>query len=176
MQDFKIDKVARAAFLLAIAIIFQFLGRNIPGINQFLVGPIVNAVLILATFICGARLGALVAVLTPILAWVVGQLATAMAPFIPFIVVGNLIYILIFSVLKNKKYGLYIGIILGSFIKFVFLSFSASNILKVIDIGIPKKILEKLAISMGVPQLITALAGGIIAIILIKLLYKRKAI
>ncbi|GKU27653.1 ECF transporter S component [Clostridium folliculivorans] len=176
MQDFKIDKVVKAAFLLAIAIVFQFLGRNIPGINQFLVGPVVNAVLILATFICGSRLGALVAVLTPILAWIVGQLATAMAPFIPFIVVGNLIYILTFSILKNKKHGLYIGIILGSFIKFAFLSFSASNILKAIDIGIPKKILEKLAVSMGIPQLITALAGGIIAIILIKLLYKRKAI
>jgi hypothetical protein len=176
MAKVKSNVLSKSALLLAIAIVFQLIGRTIPEINQFLVGPIINAVLMLSVYICGVKWGVLTAVLTPILAWVVGQLAAPMAPFIPFIIIGNIIYVILFGAIKEKRYGIYIGIILGSFAKFLFLSLSASYLVRLLKIGIPIKVLDKLVLSMGVPQLITALTGGIIAMVLIQILSKRKVI
>jgi hypothetical protein len=176
MAKVKSNVLSKSALLLAIAIVFQLIGRTIPEINQFLVGPIINAVLLLSVYICGVKWGVLTAVLTPILAWVVGQLAAPMAPFIPFIIIGNIIYVILFGAIKEKRYGIYIGIILGSFAKFLFLSLSASYLVRLLKIGIPIKVLDKLVLSMGVPQLITALTGGIIAMVLIQILSKRKVI
>lgn len=168
--------LSKSALLLAIAIVFQLIGRTIPEINQFLVGPIINAVLLLSVYICGVKWGVLTAALTPILAWLVGQLAAPMAPFIPFIIIGNIIYVMLFGAIRGKRYGIYMGIILGSFAKFLFLSLSASHLVKLLKIGIPIKVLDKLVLSMGGPQLITALTGGIIAMVLIQILSKRKVI
>jgi len=162
--------------LLATAIVIQLLGRTFPQINQFLVGPAINTILILITIICGLRWGILTGLLTPILALVVGQLAPPMAPFIPFIIIGNLIYVIVFKVISNYKYGNYIGILIASFLKYLFLSFSASKIVKIIGLNMPNKILEKLSIMMSTPQLITALTGGILALILISMLSKRNLI
>lgn len=175
MND-KVKKLVRASLLLAIAIIIQILGKNIPEINQFLVGPIVNAILIITAFVCGTWWGIGVGVLTPVIAWLVGQLPGPMAPFIPFIMIGNALFVIFFGILKNQqKWGKYIGLILGSFVKFLFLSFSAAKLITVFDIGLPQKIASKLVIMMGIPQLITALIGSIIALVLIKTLTKRKA-
>lgn len=175
MND-KVKKLVRASLLLAIAIIIQILGKNIPEINQFLVGPIVNAILIITAFVCGTWWGVGVGVLTPVIAWLVGQLPGPMAPFIPFIMIGNALFVIFFGILKNQqKWGKYIGLILGSFVKFLFLSFSAAKLITVFNIGLPQKIASKLVIMMGIPQLITALIGSIIALVLIKTLTKRKA-
>jgi riboflavin transporter len=175
MND-NVKRLVRASLLLAIAIIIQILGKNIPEINQFLVGPVVNAILIITAFICGTWWGVGVGVLTPVIAWLVGQLPGPMAPFIPFIMIGNALFVIFFGILKNQqKWGKYLGIILASFIKFLFLSLSASKLITIFNIGFTPKIANKLAIMMGVPQLITALIGGAIALILIELLSKKKA-
>lgn len=174
MND-KVKKLVRASLLLAIAIIVQILGKNIPEINQFLVGPIVNAILILTTFVCGTWWGVGVGVLTPVIAWLVGQLPGPMAPFIPFIMIGNSLFVIFFGILKNQqKWGKYIGLLFGSFIKFLFLSFSAAKLITIFNIGLPSKVASKLVIMMGIPQLVTALIGGVIALVLIELLTKRK--
>lgn len=176
MESTGINKAVKASFFLAIAIVFQLLGRNIPQINQFFVGPVVNAVLILTAYICGTKWGVLTGILTPVLAWFVGQLLTPLAPFIPFIAIGNAIYVIFFGVLKRYKFGIYIGIIIGSFAKFIFLSFASSNLVHLFKLNIPQKYLEKLIISMGIPQFITGIIGGIISVILIQILIKRKII
>jgi len=157
----KVDtkNIVKTSMLLAIAIVIQLLGRSFPQINQFLVGPLINAILILATFI-----------------WLVGQLPAPMAPFIPFIIIGNLVYVIAFGVLSKYKYGKYIGILVGSFVKYLFLSFSATKVVYLLDVNIPKKVLEKLAIMMSTPQLVTAIIGGIFALILITLLARRNII
>ncbi|GIM27535.1 hypothetical protein CPJCM30710_02010 [Clostridium polyendosporum] len=176
MENTSINKAVKASLFLAIAIIFQILGRNIPQINQFLVGPVVNAVLILTVYICDTKWGVLTGILTPVLAWFVGQLLTPLAPFIPFIAIGNAIYVIFFGGLKKYKFGIYISIISGSFAKFIFLSFASSNLVHLFKLNIPEKYLDKLVISMGVPQLITGIIGGIISAILIQILLKRKII
>lgn len=165
--------IVTAAMLLAIAIVMQIIGRNIPQINQFLVGPVVNAVLLLTTIYCGAKWGVLTGILTPLMAYLVGQLLPPMAPFIPFIMIGNIIYVIVFALLRKHTYGDYIGVFLGSLVKYLFLFFSANKIIHWINLGIAPKVAEKLAIMMGVPQFITGIVGGAIALAIYVMLSKR---
>lgn len=174
MENKNTRNIVRTALMLAVVIVFQFIGRNIPQINQFFVGPIVNTVLLITAYICGTKWGVLTGLLTPIMALLVGQLAAPMAPFIPFIAIGNMIYVLIFGLLKQDKIKRIIGIIIGSLAKFIFLYFSAVKLTHLFNLNIPSKVLNSLAVAMGIPQLITGLAGGIIALSLIEILAKRK--
>lgn len=169
------SKMVKSALFLSIAIVFQAIGRAYPQISQSFVGPAVNGVLILTALICGTSWGVAVGGLTPLLAYMTGQLQAAMGPFIPFIMIGNILFVLCAGLMKRyKPYGKEAGIVLGSVLKFSFLYFSALKLIYVFNLDIKPPVAKKLAVTMGYPQLITALAGGIIALILIKLLEKRK--
>lgn len=177
MDNKGIQKLVRGGLLLAIAVVIIFAGKNIPQINQLLIGSGVNAVLILAAYVCGTYYGIGVGLLTPLVALLVGQLNPAFAPFVPFIMIGNALYVLLFNLLKGKvKLGKYAGVILGSLLKFLFLYVSASKLVTLFSLNIPKPAISKLAVAMGIPQLITALIGGIIAIAIIEILKSRKVI
>ena len=126
--------------------------------NQAITGPIVNAVLFISVFITGIRGAVLIAFIPSVIALSTGLLSLVLAPMIPFIIIGNIILVLSFSFLKDKNYWL--GIVSASFLKFVFL-FSVSYIIS-----------SKLVIIMSWPQLITALAGGAIAFLVLKSIKK----
>ncbi|WP_027623518.1 ECF transporter S component [Clostridium lundense] len=171
------QKLVRTALLLALAIGVQAIGRSFPQISQIFVGSVVNAALIIAAYSCGMSWGILLGALTPMLAWIIGQLPGPMAPFVPFIMIGNAIFVIFFSIMKDKIESLkYIGVVIAAFIKYAFLSLSASKLIYIFNLGIPKKVAAKLAVMMGVPQLITALIGGFIAIILVNALVRRRVI
>ncbi|MDV3426413.1 MAG: ECF transporter S component [Bacillota bacterium] len=177
MDNKGVQNLVRSGLLLAIAVVIIFAGKNVPTINQFLAGPGVNAVLLLTAYICGTYYGIGVGLLTPLVALLVGQLPSALGPFVPFIMIGNAIYVLLFGLLKDKvKFGKYVGMLSGSVLKFLFLFLSAKKLVTLFSLNIPKKALSKLAVMMGVPQLITALIGGIIAIAIIEILKARKVI
>lgn len=172
-----VQNLIRSGLFLGIAIVFQLIGKNFPQVSQFLVGPGVNAVLLLTAYICGAYYGIAAAALTPILALVLGQFSALLASFIPFIMIGNAVYVLAFGLLKNKtRIGEYMGVAAGSLLKFLFLYYSASKLVPLLGLGIPEKALPKLAAMMGVPQLVTALLGGAAAIIIIEILKRRRVI
>ncbi|WP_309245209.1 ECF transporter S component [Clostridium sp. CF012] len=175
MKNLNINKLVKASLFLALAIVFQVIGKTAPQISQIFVGPTINAILILTSAICGGVYGILVGSLTPLLAWLTGQLPSAFGPFIPFIIIGNILFVLTFIIVsKRGKYGKYLGIIIGAFIKYIFLSVSASKLIPLLKLDIPTKIANKLVIAMGIPQLLTALIGGAFALILIEILKKRK--
>lgn len=176
----KTKNLVQAALLLAIAIAFQFVGKNFPN-SQVFVGPAVNAVLILATFAAGTSYGIMVGILTPLLAFVLGQLNPILGPFVPFIMLGNALYVLCYGLLKNKGIIFnYLGFIVGSFVKFAFLYISSTKIIHLLHIGTSGKsssVFGKLLLkTMTTPQLITALLGGFIAAVIITLLTKNKSL
>lgn len=175
MKNSTVNKLIKASLFLALAIVFQVIGKSAPQISQFFVGPAVNAILILTAAICGGFYGVLVGSLTPLLAWLTGQLPTAFGPFIPFIIIGNMLFVLSFVIVRKQgKYGKYLGIIIGAFIKYMFLWVSASKLIPLFKLNIPAKMANMLVIAMGIPQFITALIGGAFALILIEILRKRK--
>lgn len=170
-------KLIQTSLLLAIGIIFQVIGRNVPEINQFLVGPVINCILILAAVICGRWWGVGAGLLTPVMALLVGQLSAPLAPFIPFIMTGNAIFVLLFSIFQESKLVRRAGaVIIGAAAKYAFLAFSASKLISLFGLNFPPKIAKALVISMGIPQLVTALGGGALALILIEILSRRKVI
>lgn len=168
-------KLARSALLLAIAIVVQAIGSKLPPVvSQIVTGTIVNTVLLMTAYICGISYGIGVGVLTPVFAFILGQLAAPMGPFVPFIIIGNAIIVIIFGLFKSKgSWGKYVGIVLGAFFKFAFLFLSAVKIVKLLGLPFPAKVAANLAKAMGPLQLITALLGGIVSLIIIQIVVSR---
>lgn len=172
-----VQKLTRASLLAAFALIIIFIGSRLGGgapFNQIVVGPLVNAVIISAVLICDIKYGVLVSVLTPVMAALTGQLPAPMVPFVPFIMLGNATLALVLGLCAKyiKKFGIYIGIVLGAVLKTVVLSFSAKNLIGLFSLNIPKPVAAKLGVMMSAPQLYSAMAGGVVAL-LFYAVYKR---
>jgi len=133
--------------------------------QQFLTGPIVNATLFISTIILGVQAGILVGLVPSLIALSVGLLPSVLAPMVPFIMMGNAILIIGFNYLKEKNY--WIGIICASILKFIFL-FSTSSI--VINLLLKKEVASQVAMMMGPCQLFTAIIGGIVAYLFLRII------
>ena len=153
-QSKKIKFITYGAVLLALASLFPAL--HLP---QYVTGPVVNFTLIIATYILGTWGGVVVGCFTPWVAFVSGLMPVAFLP--PLIMVGNAIYTLSFGLLKRYGWaGKITGIAIGATLKFLFLAFAVTHIVKA-----PPKLIQMLSL----PQLFTALTGGIVALIVIKM-------
>ena len=131
--------------------------------NQFMAGPMVNAVLFIMPFFLGLRDSMLLAMLPSVVALAVGLLPALAAPFLPYIIVSNWVLPFIFDKLRQKGYWL--GAVSSSLAKFIFL-YGASFILTSYFISGPQ---AKLVANMfSLPQLYTALLGAIIAFSFLK--------
>lgn len=164
-----VRKLTRASMLLVFALTIIFIGSRFGGatFNSFVVGPLVNAVIILAAMLTDMKFGILVSISTPILAALTGQLAAPMVPFVPFIMLGNATLAVTFRLFHSwfKTYGRYIGILVGAVLKTAFLVLSVNYLVTVFNLNIPKPIISKLAVVMSYPQLYSAIAGGAVALV-----------
>ncbi len=159
--------ITRTAMLLAVAIAFQLLGRFLGPYNNFIVGPVVNAVLIVATAAAGVWSGIAIAVIAPLISAFTNKAAIApvILAFSPFIITGNIIWVLsyYFIAKKNKI----IALASGAILKFGFLFASISIFVGFMQL---KPAIVKTLVSLfSWPQLATAVIGGIIALVVIKL-------
>ena len=150
MHQTNIRWMSRTAILLAIALVFQM-----GGFPQFITGPLINTVLYLAAMIVGWQGGMLIGILTPVIASIRGILPPPLTPLIPFIALGNSILVILFFWLQSKNK--IAGIIIASLAKFLLLVSAVKLVVQV-----PPAIAQM----MSLPQLITALAGGAIALVL----------
>lgn len=153
-MDKKTNTLTRAAILLGIALVFQFV-----KMGQYVTGSGINAVLIVAATVCGASWAAAIGAITPFMAVVLGVQPPALIPVVPFIVAGNIIYVAVFSL--TKKYNKIAGVIVAALLKFALL-YSAVNFFVIVK--------PPIKVALSFPQLATALAGGFIALLLIKVL------
>ncbi len=157
--------IVRTGLLLALALVFQI------GLNKFgqtVVGPLVNFILIISAGIVGTGAGIIVGCLTPIIAYFFGIMP--LFPLVPFIMIGNSILVILFSFVRNKfsKGGEYFGVVISAIGKFVFLAVSVRYL---VGLFVPK-VPAKLITALSLPQLYNALIGGILALVIIKLLPK----
>ena len=158
-QQINANSVAQFAGLASIAV---FLPYVVPF--QWVVGPIVNAVLILTLLKFGFRSAVAIAVIPSLMALSGGLLPIVLAPVVPFIMLGNIILILcvdwFYSNFKDKTKGYWTGVIVGASLKFLFL-FLSVNIIS--GLLIQQELAVKVAQMMSWPQLYTAMIGGVIA-------------
>lgn len=153
-MDKKINTLIRAAILLAVALVFQFV-----KMGQLVTGSGINAVLIIAAQVCGLPWAAAIGLITPFMAVVLGVTPPAMIVVVPYIVCGNVLYVLTYSLLKKRSRILGVGV--AALLKFGLLY-------SVVNYFLSVKPPIKLALSF--PQLLTALIGGTIALIILKVL------
>jgi len=131
---------------------------------QWITGPVINAIFILALFMVGIRSALVVALVPSLMALSGGLLPAVLAPVVPFIMIGNVIFILsadwFYNNLTDEKRGYWLGIIIGAALKFLFLYLSVSFISRLL---IKQELAVKVAQMMSWPQFFTAIAGGLIA-------------
>lgn len=151
---------------------------------QPITGPIVNACLFIATAVLGVQAGIMLGLLPSLIALSVGTLPAPLAPMVPFIMASNAIMVIVFATtfkevaeqlpgtkrkLLGNFGGFFFGVISAGVLKFLFL-FSTSYI--VIHLISQKPIAQKAAVMMSWPQLTTALLGGLIAFVFLRV-YKK---
>lgn len=149
--------VSRTAVLFALTLVIQLL-----GLPQFITGPLVNAFLLLATMMVGVSSGMVIGLFTPWVAFSRGILPAPMGPMIPFfIMLGNVTLVIVFFLITTRRENnigfLGLGIFIGSIAKYLVLSQSVAFL-----VSVPPPVAKM----MQFPQLITALVGGVIAIVI----------
>ncbi len=147
--------LTRTAVLLALTVAAQSL-----RFGQAVTGPLVNAMLFISAFATGTLGGVIVGAVTPWIALAFGILKAPLAPAVPFIMLGNAALVLVFAGGNrlNRTWGRYLGVIAAAVIKFGIL---AGAIRFVLELN------PTVAAALGVPQLFTALGGGVIALVII---------
>jgi len=138
--------------------------------------------LFLAASVSGWLAGILIGIVTPFVALLRGQLPPILAPMVPFIAISNVLLVLVYffsmmylklraSKQKNpyKRIEIYVSITLAAVVKFLILTLSIKVIVPIL---IVQQISNKIAFIMTTPQLITALIGGGIALLIYEVLYR----
>ena len=163
--------ISRLALLVSLTVIVQ-----IAGFPQPITGPLINFLLFITATLLGRIAGMTLGSLTPLIALLRGQLPAVLAPLVPFIAIANSILVLIYYLLNYKtnmqiafieRLKIYIAIFFAAVAKYLFFVLTVKIIFPIIsDISIP----ERIALVLLTPQLLTALAGGILFIIILKIM------
>lgn len=146
--------ITQAAILLALGFAAQAL--HMP---QLVTGSIVNAILIVASVMIGPWGGFAIGLLTPLTAFLLGQLQPVLAPAIPFIMAGNGVLCLIFG--YGRRVNVYLAAVVAAVVKYLLLS---AAILYIIQVPGP------VGIALRLPQLFTALIGSAVAFFVLEAL------
>ncbi|HHT63004.1 MAG: ECF transporter S component [Bacillota bacterium] len=151
--------ITKTAVLLAIVLAVQSL-----RLPSYITGPAVNCVLILATVFTGVWSGITIGCITPGVGLFMGIIPPAAAPLVPVIVAANITFVFLFSLLdKLNRYFAWLGAAFGKFgVFYICLNF----LLDAIGIKVP----APLVVAFQLPQLYTALAGGLLAVIIARYL------
>lgn len=166
MENKQVKWIVQTALFIALLVVIQFV--TAPLGNTLITGSLVNLILIVAVLSCGLKTGGFVAVLSPILAKFVG-----IGPFwtlIPFIMLGNLIlviiYHLIYKKVRNNVGGQIVLIISGALGKVIILYSGIVKIMVPLVLQLPPAQAKVISTMFSFPQLITAIIGGIGALVI----------
>ena len=136
---------------------------------QWMTGPIINAILILVLFLVGRKAAVVTCVIPSLMALFGGLIPPLLAPVIPFIMVGNIIFVLtidyFYNNAKNNLNGYFLGSFIGATLKAFFIFF---NMILIVKVLMKNEVAMKIVLSMGVLQFFTAVVGGMLAFIALK--------
>lgn len=171
----KIRFITQTALLLALLIVLQAATK---AFGQLATGSCVNAVLAIAALLAGLGSGLVIALISPVLAFLLGIAPQAVT--VPAIMAGNAVYVLVLHFLVKGSLPRRIGgLVLASVVKFAVLYFLVSRLIcgllsaPLLENGMLKEPMLKLLPAMfSWPQLLTALIGGSIALLLVPVLKK----
>lgn len=168
----KLRWITETAIMLALLVTLQALTK---GFGQFVTGSCVNAVLAVAALVGGLGCGLTVALISPVLAYLLGIAPNLLT--VPAIMVGNSVYVVLLYVLadrsgKNllKQVVAWLAAAVAKFaalyaiVVWLFCGLLSQPLL---DAGIMKApMLKALPATFSWPQLVTALIGGAVALLI----------
>ena len=171
----KIRWITETAIMLALLVTLQALTK---GFGQLVTGSFVNAVLAVSVLLGGLGCGVTVALISPVLAYLLG--IAPMPLTVPAIMAGNTVYVVVLYLLAGRSvlrrviawvvaaaakfaalYGIVVGLICGVLSE------------RLLAAGTMKPpMLKALPVTFSWPQLITALIGGAVALLMVPVLRK----
>ena len=174
----KLRFITETAIMLALLVTLQALTK---GFGQLVTGSCVNAVLAVSALIGGLGCGITVALLSPVLAYLLG-----IAPVIvtvPVIMAGNTVYVLLLWLMTcrigKQLWMQVLAWLVAAAAKFSLLYLLVAKVVcgvlapGLLSAGIMKQpMLKALPVTFSWPQLFTALIGGGIALLMVPVLRK----
>jgi hypothetical protein len=165
--------VTRTAIFLALLIVIQI--ATAPIKVTLLTGSLVNLLLIVSVMTCGLSSALVVAVISPVIAMLIG--IGPMWVLIPFVAAGNAVLVLIWHfigvrVFKEKLVGSLVSLIAGAAVKFAFLYFTIVRMMLPLFLNLPEKKAGAISAAFSFSQLFTALVGGAFAIAVVPIVKK----
>jgi riboflavin transporter FmnP len=170
MKNKNVAFVTRTAVLLALCVIVQLVTSV-----QMVKGPLVNVVLLIAAIACGLPCGLIVAVLNPLLVFVISApAAMKLCPqILPVVMVGNCVLVAVAWMLRKPLMGIAglaagavaKALVMGALTSYVVVPlFGAKLAAKGIDAAVK--------LMFGISQLYTALIGAAVFFVLWQVLKK----
>lgn len=148
----------KLAMFLAVAFVFQsirLIMPMIPGpVNMFLIGSLLNTVMVLSIWCTGSPWAAVIGILLPLGAFIQGQLPVVL--MIPVVALGNAVYILLAGKFKQSKL-----VYVSPLVKAVLLY--GGTWLVVHTIGLPTPVSGMILFMMSWPQIVTGVIGLFLA-------------
>lgn len=167
----KVLWITETAIFLALLVAVQGLTAGFG--NQFLTGSCVNLILAVAALLAGPWSGAVVAAVSPFLASAFG-IGPKFIQLLPVVALGNLVFVLVLYALSGRKqtsqWSKALGWVLAAGAKFLTLYFAMVKLLvpTLVSGGvISEKAAVVLTVQFSWPQLVTALIGGALAMLIV---------
>lgn len=180
MRNRKVRFITTTAVMLALLVALQALTK--PA-GQLLTGSCVNAVLAVSGLIGGLGCGLVVALVSPILAYLLGIAPQILT--VPAIMLGNSVYVLLLWLLtgmneKNMNIVMQVlALVYAAAAKFVLLYVLVAKVIcgvlasSLLEAGLLKQpMLKALPATFSWPQLFTALIGGAVALLIVPVVKK----
>ena len=175
MTNKKIRWITETAVMLALLVSLQALTKPM---GQLVTGSCVNAILAVSALVGGLSSGLTVAVISPILAFLLGIAPQILT--VPAIMVGNAVYVVLLSILAGKSLpAKALAWVVASVAKFAALYLIVVRIIcgvlapTLLAAGTLKQpMLKALPATFSWPQLFTALIGGAVALVIVPVLKK----
>ena len=178
MTNKKIRWITETAVMLALLVTLQALTKPM---GQLVTGSCVNTVLAVSALVGGLGCGATVALISPVLAYLLGIAPQILT--VPAIMVGNTVYVILLCLLADKSgkniFKQAIAWLVAAAAKFASLyaivvwlicGVLSENLLAA---GVMKEpMLKALPATFSWPQLFTALIGGAVALLIVPVLRK----
>lgn len=165
--------ITRTAVFIALLVVLQA-ATAVLG-STIITGSVVNMLLIVSVMTCGIMSGLCVAVISPVMAKLIG--IGPLWSLIPFIVAGNMILVLIWHFAGNRHWrqkhtAQVIALTTAALAKFLVLYMGIVQIAVPLLLELPEPQAVVISNMFSIPQLLTALLGGGMALLMLPTLKK----
>lgn len=167
--------VTRTAVMLALLIVLQWLTKPL---GQIVTGSCVNAVLAVTVLLAGLSSGVTVALLSPVFAYLLGIAPQILT--VPAIMIGNTAFVVLLHLAGCRTFWKSVaGLLAAAVCKFALLYILVTYVIcgvlaqPLLAQGLLKEpMLKMLPATFSFPQLVTALIGGGVALLVVPVLKK----